>query len=151
MMMEGKQSEDVSVPLVWLLVDDRPGNTTQSLGLVQALGWPYMTKQLHFTGLAKLRNRWLRTYGANLIGLDTKRSAKLSPPWPDLVITAGLRTAPIARWIKKQSGGKTVTIQIGRKGGHIADLFDAVVTCGYAQFPGSDCLNGPRLPPSSRA
>ncbi|MCP4342695.1 MAG: nucleoside-diphosphate sugar epimerase [Desulfobulbaceae bacterium] len=135
MMMEGQQSEDASGPLVWLLVDDRPGNTTQSQGLVQALGWSYATKQLHFTGLAKLRNHWLRTYGANLLGLDTKCSATLSPPWPDLVITAGLRTAPIARWIKKQSGGKTVTIQIGRKGGHVADLFDAVVTCGYAQFP----------------
>ena len=132
--MELQQVEDKSEPLVWLLVDDRPGNTTQSVGLAQALGWPYETKQLHFTALAKLRNHWLRTYGANLLGLDRARSAVLSPPWPNLVITAGLRTAPIARWIKKQNN-KTLVIQIGRKGGHIADHFDAVITCGYAQFP----------------
>ena len=122
------------VPRVWLLTDDRPGNTTQSVGLAQALGWPYETKQLCFNALADLRNRWLRTYGATLIGLDRKRSANLGPPWPDLVITAGLRTAPIARWIKKQSG-QAVIIQIGRKGGHIADFFDAVITCSYAQLP----------------
>jgi mitochondrial fission protein ELM1 len=130
-----QQSENNNEPVVWILVDDRPGNTTQSIGLAQALGWPYETKQLQFTALAKLRNRWLRTYGANLVGLDKARSAELSPPWPDLLISAGLRTAPIARWIKKQSSGKTVTIQLGRKGGHVADFFDAVVTCGYAQFP----------------
>lgn len=134
-MKKSQQNKSISEPLVWLLADDRPGNTTQSIGLAHALGWPYEIKLLHFTWLSKLRNRWLRTYGANLFGLDKSRSVKLSSPWPDLVITAGLRVAPIARWIKNQSGGKTVIIQLGRKGGHIADMFDAVVTCGYTQFP----------------
>ena len=134
-MKEMQRPEELQNIRVWLLADDRPGNTTQSVGLAQALGWPYEIKQLHFTGLANLRNRWLRTYGAMLAGLDKKLSAPLCPPWPDLVISAGLRTAPVARWIKKQSDDRTVIVQLGRKGGQIADLFDAVVTCGYAQFP----------------
>jgi hypothetical protein len=36
----------VAAPRVWLLLDDRPGHTTQVVGLAEALGWPYETKEL---------------------------------------------------------------------------------------------------------
>jgi hypothetical protein len=41
----------------------------------------------------------------------------------------------VARWIKKQSRGHTRTIQMGRKGAHVAGLFDIVVTCSYFRLP----------------
>jgi mitochondrial fission protein ELM1 len=120
---------------VWILADDRPGNTTQSLGLARALGWPYEVKELHFTSAA----RWLkRLVGAGLatcFGLDRARSAVLAPPWPSVVITAGWRPAPVARWIGKQSYGRTRVIQMGRKGGHVAGLFDVVISCSYFRLP----------------
>lgn len=125
-------------PVVWVLADDRPGNTTQSLGLARALGWPFEVKELHFTPRARLLYRWLGAYAATLIGLNSPRSAPLTPPWPDVVITAGWRPAPVARWIGKQSRGHTRVVQMGRKGGHVAALFDAVVTpvhCGLPPHP----------------
>lgn len=122
-------------PVVWVLADDRPGNTTQSVGLAQALGWPYEVKALSFTPLARTIERLCGAFAATRIGMDAVRSAPLVPPWPDLVIAAGWRLAPVARWIRKQSHGRTRVVQMGRKGGHVAGLFDAVVTCGYFRLP----------------
>lgn len=119
-------------PRVWLLLDDRPGHVTQTVGLAEALGWPYETKPLRFTWRNRLSNRLL---GASLFSLDRGNSAELSPPWPDLVIAMGRRTAPVARWIRRQSGGQARLIQLGRKGANLAGVFDLAVTCRHFQLP----------------
>src|SRR5215510_11956155 len=112
--------------LVWVLTDDRPGNTTQSVGLARELGWPYQVKELHFTDTARrIKSIW-GPFAATKRGLDIARSASLTPPWPDVVIAAGWRPAQVSRWIRKQSRGRIRLIQIGRKGGHVAGLFDIV-------------------------
>ena len=74
-------------------------------------------------------------FGATRLGLHKARSAALAPPWPDLVIATGWRTEHIARWIRKQSRGHTRLVQLGRKGGRVADLFDLVVSCTYFRLP----------------
>ncbi|MGH7965524.1 MAG: mitochondrial fission ELM1 family protein, partial [Candidatus Binatia bacterium] len=122
-------------PVVWVLADDRPGNTTQSIGLARALSWPYEVKELQFTPRVRLLYRWLGAYVVTRIGLDDARSAPLTPPWPDVVIAAGWRPAPVARWIRKQSRSHTRVVQMGRKGGHVAALFDAVVTPVHCCLP----------------
>ena len=114
-----------------MLRDDRPGNTTQSLGLAEALGWPYEVKQLRCRAAAALHNRWL---GASLAGIDRDASTALEPPWPDLVIAAGRRTAPVAQWIRAQSRGRTRIVALGRKAGDDAERFDRVVTPSYARL-----------------
>jgi hypothetical protein len=118
-------------PSVWVLEDDRPGNTTQSLGLAEALGWPFERKRLAPSWRALAHNRWL---GASIAGIDVARSAPLEPPWPDLVIAAGRRCAPVAQWIREASGGRAKLVQLGRKGGDHADLFDLTVTPRYCRL-----------------
>jgi hypothetical protein len=116
-----------------VLADDRPGNTTQSTGLADALAWPYEIKRLKPGRLSRLHNRLL---GASRVGIDRERSSPLEPPWPDLVIAAGRRTAPAALWIREQSAGRTRLVQLGRKGADDADLIDLAVTPGYCRlFP----------------
>jgi len=124
-----------SPSVVWVLTDDRPGNTTQSVGLARALGWPHEIKELHFTPLARMIKRLFGPFAATRRGVDTARSPVLAPPWPDVVIAAGWRPAQVARWISRQSRGRTRTIQLGRKGGHVAGLFDIVITCSYFLLP----------------
>ena len=102
------------------------------VGLAEALGWPYETKQLHFTALNRISNRLL---GASLLSLDAKRSDRLAPPWPDLVVAMGRRCAPVARWVKRQSGGRTRLVQLGRKAANVAADFDLAVTCLHFQLP----------------
>jgi mitochondrial fission protein ELM1 len=119
----------------WILADDKVGHASQSVGLANALGLGYEAKDLRFNAWNLLSNRLL---GASAISLDRRRSAELVAPWPRIVISTGRRSAPIARWIARRSGGHTRIIQMGRKGGEVPDWFDAVVCCahfGYTHHP----------------
>lgn len=129
---EGGRRADGQLPTVWVLKDYKPGHTTQSIGLAEALGFPYETKELRFNLLNHLSNR---VRGAGTLGLNKERSAPLGPPWPDLVISTGRRTAPVARWIGQQSRGRTRLVQLGRRGGETIDAFDLVVACAHFRLP----------------
>ncbi len=122
-------------PTVWVLTDDHPGNTTQSFGLAKALGWPYEVKELHFTWRIHLHDFLFGYFGATQLGFKRTQSAVLTRPWPDLVISTGWRTAHIARWIKKQSHDHTRLVQMGRKGTHVAHLYDLAISCRYFRLP----------------
>jgi mitochondrial fission protein ELM1 len=127
----GGPSADGTPPRVWVLADNRPGNATQSIGLARTLGWPYEVKRLVPRPLSFLHNRLL---GASRAGIDTGRSDALGPPWPDLVISAGRRPAAVALWVRSASRGATRVVQLGRKGGDYADLFDMVATPAYCRL-----------------
>ena len=123
-------SEQEGPPRVWVVRDDRPGNATQSRGLAEALGWPFEIKTLRCSWLSSLHNRLL---GASLLGIDRSQSSPLEPPWPDLVIASGRRTAPVAQWIRKQSGGRARIVTLGRKAGDAADQVDLAITPKYCR------------------
>ncbi|HET6520722.1 MAG TPA: mitochondrial fission ELM1 family protein [Geminicoccaceae bacterium] len=82
-----------------MLADDRPGNVNQALGVAEALGWPFERKEIRYGPLARLPNALL---GASTLGLTAASRAGLRPPWPELVIAAGRRAAPVARWRKRR-------------------------------------------------
>ncbi|EME70759.1 nucleoside-diphosphate-sugar epimerase [Paramagnetospirillum caucaseum] len=92
---------------IWVLADDRAGNVAQCLGVAEALGRPFAVKTLRYGRLAGLPNA-LR--GAGLSGIAPESRAALCAPWPRLVIAAGRRTAPVARWIRRQCGARLVQI-----------------------------------------
>jgi len=115
-------------PKVWILDDDKVGHAIQSRALAEALGWPVEIKQLRFNRWQRLSNKLL---GATLRHLDLEHSAALTAPWPDLVISVGGRSAPVARWIGEQSAGGTRLVHLGRKGGEVADDFDLTVACSH--------------------
>ncbi|MEZ5931750.1 MAG: mitochondrial fission ELM1 family protein [Alphaproteobacteria bacterium] len=82
-----------------MLADDRPGNVNQALGLAEALGEPFTVKTVGYGQLARLPN-WLLP--ANLTGLTPATRETLVPPWPDVIIGAGRRTARVGRWVKRR-------------------------------------------------
>lgn len=111
-----ESSKDQPALRVWVLVDERPGTGAQSLGVAQILGLPFVEKQIQYNTVAGFPNSIL---GASTSGLRRESRGQLVAPWPDLVISAGRRTAPVARWIKRQSGGKSFLAHImfpGRAG-----------------------------------
>lgn len=109
---------------VWVLADDRAGNVAQALGVAEALGEEIEIKNIRYTKWVALPN-FLR--GASLIGVTEETAKELSAPWPDYVISAGRRSAPVARWIKKQSQGKTKIIHMMYPGYFGLSDFDLVV------------------------
>ncbi|WP_159710528.1 mitochondrial fission ELM1 family protein [Geminicoccus flavidas] len=98
-------------PVVWGLLDDRPGHATQVLGIGDALPWPMVEKPMGFGWLSRLD---VRVLGASALGLNRAARARLVPPWPDLLITCGRRCLPVARWIKRQAGGRTRIVHVMR-------------------------------------
>ncbi len=87
-------------PPVWVLADDRPGNAAQCLGVAEALGLPFVIKDVRYTPAGGLPNL-LR--GRSLWGVTQGTRAALAPPWPRVVVGAGRRTAPVGRWLKRRS------------------------------------------------
>jgi len=129
---EGGRRIDGKPPTVWVLADHKAGHATQSIGLADAVGFPYEVKELQFNLLNHCGNR---IRGASTLGLDKRRSTAMGPPWPDLVISTGRRTAPVARWIGSQSAGRARLVQLGRRGGELVDAFDLVVSCAHFRLP----------------
>lgn len=70
------------------------------LALADALGWPRVEKHIAARSW-ELLPHLLR--GVTLAGIDRAASSPLAPPWPDLVLAAGRRNEPVARWIRQQS------------------------------------------------
>lgn len=129
---EGGRRLDQTPPNVWILADPKPGHTTQSIGLAEALGWPYQIKDAGFPTWTKVTDRLLGPYALDPGG---HRTRTLAPPWPDLVISTGWSTVPVAKAIAKRGNGRTTVVQMGRKGGEISPSVDLVATCSYVRYP----------------
>ena len=109
---------------VWCLLGKKAGDNTQVRALADELGFGYEEKTI-------LARPWeLLCHlggGVTLAGIDRLASSALKPPWPDLVISAGRRNEPVARWIQRQAGGHTRLVHIGRPWAPL-DSWDLVVT-----------------------
>ncbi|MFD2838360.1 ELM1/GtrOC1 family putative glycosyltransferase [Azotobacter vinelandii] len=98
------------LPRVWVLQGARAGDNAQLTDIAEALGWPYEIKRADASGFA------------------------LSPPWPDLVLSAGRHTAVVARQIQRQSQGHARLVVLGRPRASL-DRFDRVVTTPQYGLP----------------
>jgi mitochondrial fission protein ELM1 len=101
----------VTVPRIWVIPGNRPGDDAQVYALAEELRLPFETRKLRFKrGLwtvGKL-NRVSPSFVERRI-----RERTIIPPWPDLIIMVGRRAVPIARWVQQQSGGRTRLVYVG--------------------------------------
>ena len=82
---------------VWALADPRAGTAAQALGIAERLGVPFRSIPLAWGGMAGLPWPW-----PSLDGLTPAARAAFQPPWPRLVLSAGRRAAPVARWLGRR-------------------------------------------------
>jgi len=108
---------------LWVLLGRKAGDNAQVLALAEALGWPVEQKHIRARPWELLPHLVL---GKTLLGIDRAASSPLAPPWPDLVISAGRRNEPVARWIRAQAGGRVRLVHVGRPWAR-PDTFDLVV------------------------
>lgn len=87
---------------VWVLADPRAGTAAQALGIAERLGLPFRTVPLGWGRLAGLP-----IPVPSLAGLTAAARDGIGPPWPRLAISAGRRSAPVARWLARR-GVRTV-------------------------------------------
>ena len=119
---------------IWALVGARPGDNNQVLALAEALGLPFEVNQLRY-------NRWRhlgpRRLGATLRSLTSDCRAAVGGDPPDLIISAGHRSVPVVRFLRRKSGGRTRSVHIGYP--RIPpDRFDLVVATPEYPVPDSE-------------
>jgi mitochondrial fission protein ELM1 len=131
---DAAKDRQAPTPRVWLVTGYRAGERGQIVALAEGLGWPYEIKQLSYRK-SEFRTSLFR--GSDLRGIRLDRSSPLTPPWPDLVISAGMRNEPVGRWIRRQAGGKTRLVHIGRPWAR-PENFDLLVTTPQYRLPQRD-------------
>jgi mitochondrial fission protein ELM1 len=125
----------IAMPVVWLIEAYRAGERGQVRALAEALGWPFESKTLEYRSLAFMPH----VLGlSTLAGLRPSSRELLHGPWPDLVISSGVRNEPVCRWIRQQSEGHTRYVHVGKPWAAIAS-FDAVITT--PQYRVGDAVN----------
>ena len=126
---------------VWALLGARAGDNDQVIGLAEALGLPFETKQLAYNGLRRLGPKLL---GRSLASL-TRASRVLiaSEPPPDITISVGHRSVPVVRNLRKRSDGRTRSIHIGFPRVSPGE-FELVIAT--PQYPNPDHPNLLRIP-----
>lgn len=120
-------------PKVWMLMGHKAGDNSQVLALGEALGWPFEIKHFTYKRTELLTNLLC---GPTLAGVVRSGSSDLAPPWPDLIITAGRRNEPAARWIQKQAAPEKHVriVHCGRSWAKI-ERFDLIVTTPQYRLP----------------
>ncbi|MEE4360810.1 MAG: ELM1/GtrOC1 family putative glycosyltransferase [Pseudomonadales bacterium] len=104
---------------LWLLIGPKAGDNAQLRALGAALaarfGWTVTEQPVAFHGGELLVTLLLRV---SLLGLTSATRRALRGPWPELVLTAGRRNEPVARWIRRASGDRTRLVHVGRPWSH---------------------------------
>ena len=126
-----EHSGATSQPRVWLLVGDKVGDNAQLDVIAEALGWNFERKELRFQKRYDKRRPFFRP---SLHHVQLGQSDAIGPPWPDLILTIGRRPAMAALWIRKQSGGRTKVVIVGRPH-RMLEQFDLIVTSSLFHLP----------------
>lgn len=93
-------------PVLWVITEGMAGTENQCLGVAESLGLTPFVFRVGLRQPWKTLSPWLGFERAATF------TPALSPPWPDILITAGRKAVAAARYIKKQSGGKTFTVHL---------------------------------------
>ncbi|WP_341763981.1 mitochondrial fission ELM1 family protein [Candidatus Tisiphia endosymbiont of Beris chalybata] len=95
---------------VWILADSRIGNINQAIGLAEHIGWNYELKPIEYNFWVKLPNCLLAVTPIHIksSSFDSNDASK----FPNVIISAGRRTASLASYLRRKSGNKIKIIQI---------------------------------------
>ena len=129
-------------PYTWVILSDKGGDNSQVQTIVDALGWPVQYKHLC------MQPKWVLgkpRYRPSLAHLDLEKSDALQAPWPDLIITAGRRPSMAALWVRKQSGGHSKIVLVGKPSGYMRE-FSLMVASAENQMPPLPNFHPTRLP-----
>lgn len=125
---------------VWALLGPHKGDNHQVLALAEALRLPFRPIQLKYKWFAHLP-AVCRSVSISQLQDDCR--GEIAGPWPSLVLGIGQRSAPVARYIQRASGGHAKTVRLGDP--MISHrYFDLVITT--TQYAVRDADNVVRLP-----
>jgi mitochondrial fission protein ELM1 len=99
----------MAAPSVWAVHDGKTGMASQVIGLAEALGFPFVEKRLAVR--APWRHLtppfWIQPLSALSAAGD-----RLSPPWPDVLISCSRCAVAPSLAVKRASGGRIFWVQV---------------------------------------
>ena len=100
----------------WVLLSHAAGDNDQSMALAEALDRPAVIKHLDWRVANASEDRAVirRLLAETPEARRWRSDIGLQAPWPRLVICCGRRSTRAGFWIKRQSGGYTKVVCIGR-------------------------------------
>jgi len=125
---------------VWVLLGPHAGDNNQVLALAEATDLPFRPIQLRYKWFAHVP-AVCRSSAIHQLADDCR--SEIAAPWPSIVLGIGQRSAPVARYIQRASGGIAKTVRLGDP--MVSHrLFDLVITT--TQYAVRDARNVIRLP-----
>ncbi len=95
--------------LCWVISDGKAGMENQCLGLAERLGVRPIVKRISLRSPWRQLSPYVRIAQRQALTAD---SARLVPPWPQLLIATGRASVAAALWVRKKNHGKTLCVQI---------------------------------------
>ncbi|HZK99334.1 MAG TPA: mitochondrial fission ELM1 family protein [Caulobacteraceae bacterium] len=132
--MSGDPAAAVPGPITaWAVTTGEAGMRSQARGLARAVADAVVEKTVRVAAPW----RWAppALVARPLSRLD-RRADALAPPWPDLMVTCGRRSAALGLAVRRESGGRTVAVHIQDPRLPVAD-FDLVVALDHDDMPGA--------------
>lgn len=121
---------DLGTLTAWVLHYGREGDNRQASAFADALGTRAESKRMAY-------NRWrdiARWLGPNFLSITPGSRRQLVAPWPDVVIAIGRWSVPVARAIRRRSGGTSRIVFLGNPRCRL-DRFDAVIATPDYRLP----------------
>lgn len=132
---------------IWVLLTHAIGDNDQCLAVAEALGRPFRSINLDWHAangtLDRMNLKELLRDGTQ--GDFFRHSIGLHAPWPRLIICSGRRGDDVAFWIKRQSGGRSKIVTIGRPHAALAN-YDLVVASPQYLLPERENVIRPPIP-----
>jgi mitochondrial fission protein ELM1 len=95
---------------IWAILGAHRGDNDQVLALAEALGLPFERKELRYNNWRHLRPKLL---GASLCSLSRESRNAIAGDPPDLTVSAGIRSVPVVRELRRRSAGRTRAVHVG--------------------------------------
>ena len=122
-------------PLIWALTTGEAGMRTQARALAMAAGGEVQEK---IVGLPALCSR-LPAGTPGLLRLLHPASDRLAPPWPDLIVSCGRRSAIVARAVRRAAGGRPRLAHVQDPRAGLRE-FDLVVAMRHDEVEGPNVI-----------
>lgn len=112
--------------MIWVLDDPRAGTAAQAIGIAERLGQPFRRIKLAWNWKAHVA---ALAPGGSLMGVAAEPAFEAAErDTPDVVISAGRRSAPVALWLKQRYGCRLVhCMSPGLTGLFRREMFDLLV------------------------
>jgi mitochondrial fission protein ELM1 len=122
------------MPAAWIIASYRAGEASQVKALARALsarGYTIREITLSYRLWGVLPHLLEQ---ASLAGLTPECRSQLRAPWPDLIITSGVRNEPVCRWIRNASGGRARYVHVGKPWAAL-NSYDLIITTPQYRAP----------------